>query len=71
LLVHNETSAVWTGDNAAQWSHLKMAVPMLLSLSVTGIGFVGADVGVSFLILMRNYLFDGIKYVIKTKGVAF
>lgn len=39
------TSAVWTGDNAAQWSHLKIAVPMLLSLSVTGIGFVGADVG--------------------------
>jgi alpha 1,3-glucosidase len=39
------TSAVWTGDNAAQWSHLKIAVPMLLSLSVTGIGFIGADVG--------------------------
>ncbi|CAF1072528.1 unnamed protein product, partial [Didymodactylos carnosus] len=40
-----KTSAVWTGDNAAEWSHLKMAVPMLLSLSVTGITFVGADVG--------------------------
>ncbi|CAF0830952.1 unnamed protein product [Didymodactylos carnosus] len=39
------TAAVWTGDNAAQWSHLKMVVPMLLSLSVTGIGLVGADVG--------------------------
>ncbi|CAF4662332.1 unnamed protein product, partial [Rotaria sp. Silwood2] len=39
------TTAVWTGDNAAQWSHLKIAVPMLLSLSVTGIPFVGADVG--------------------------
>jgi alpha 1,3-glucosidase len=39
------TAAVWTGDNAAQWSHLKMAIPMLLSLSVTGIGFIGADVG--------------------------
>ena len=39
------TSAVWTGDNAAQWSHLKIATPMLLSLSVTGITFVGADVG--------------------------
>ncbi|CAF4684394.1 unnamed protein product [Rotaria sp. Silwood1] len=39
------TTAVWTGDNAAQWSHLKIAVPMLLSLSVTGITFVGADVG--------------------------
>ena len=39
------TSAVWTGDNAAHWSHLKMSIPMLLSLSVTGMGFVGADVG--------------------------
>jgi alpha 1,3-glucosidase len=39
------TSAVWTGDNAAQWSHLKIAIPMLLSLSVTGFGFAGADVG--------------------------
>ncbi|CAF3409540.1 unnamed protein product [Rotaria socialis] len=39
------TAAVWTGDNAAHWSHLKIAVPMLLSLSVTGISFVGADVG--------------------------
>lgn len=39
------TAAVWTGDNAAQWSHLKMTVPMLLSLSVTGFGFIGADVG--------------------------
>ncbi|CAF1344757.1 unnamed protein product [Rotaria sordida] len=39
------TAAVWTGDNAAHWSHLKIAVPMLLSLSVTGIGFIGADVG--------------------------
>ncbi|CAF0994522.1 unnamed protein product [Adineta steineri] len=39
------TAAVWTGDNAAQWSYLKIATPMLLSLSVTGFGFSGADVG--------------------------
>ncbi|CAF3417293.1 unnamed protein product [Rotaria socialis] len=39
------TAAVWTGDNSAQWSHLKVTVPMLLSLSVTGFGFIGADVG--------------------------
>jgi alpha-glucosidase (family GH31 glycosyl hydrolase) len=37
--------AVWTGDNAAQWSHLAASVPMLLSISVAGIAFVGADVG--------------------------
>ena len=37
--------AVWTGDNAAQWSHLKQAAPMLLSMSVCGLIFVGADAG--------------------------
>jgi len=29
----------------AQWSHLKVAQPMLLSLSIGGIQFCGADVG--------------------------
>ncbi|EFA77026.1 alpha-glucosidase II [Heterostelium album PN500] len=37
--------AIWTGDNAAQWSHLKVANPMLLSLGLAGITFSGADVG--------------------------
>lgn len=37
--------AVWTGDNIADWEHLAIAVPMLLSLSVSGIPFCGADVG--------------------------
>ncbi|XP_027409431.1 neutral alpha-glucosidase C isoform X3 [Bos indicus x Bos taurus] len=37
--------AVWTGDNTAEWSHLKISIPMLLTLSVTGISFCGADVG--------------------------
>ncbi|GAM21733.1 hypothetical protein SAMD00019534_049080, partial [Acytostelium subglobosum LB1] len=36
---------IWTGDNAAKWSHLKAAQPMLLSLGLTGITFSGADVG--------------------------
>uniref|UniRef100_A0A914X4X0 Glucosidase II subunit alpha n=1 Tax=Plectus sambesii TaxID=2011161 RepID=A0A914X4X0_9BILA len=39
------TTAVWTGDNTGEWSHLKASVPMLLSLSVAGIPFVGADIG--------------------------
>uniref|UniRef100_A0A915PNX4 Glycoside hydrolase family 31 N-terminal domain-containing protein n=1 Tax=Setaria digitata TaxID=48799 RepID=A0A915PNX4_9BILA len=39
------TTAVWTGDNAASWEHLKITVPMLLSLSISGIPHVGADVG--------------------------
>ncbi|XP_072481170.1 neutral alpha-glucosidase C isoform X2 [Notamacropus eugenii] len=37
--------AVWTGDNAAEWGYLKISIPMLLTLSVTGIPFCGADVG--------------------------
>lgn len=37
--------AAWTGDNQAKWDHLKITVPMLLSLSVAGMPNVGADVG--------------------------
>lgn len=39
------SAAVWTGDNAAEWSHLAAANPMLLSLGISGITFSGADVG--------------------------
>ena len=38
-------AAIWTGDNAAEWGHLKASIPMCLSLSISGISFVGADVG--------------------------
>ncbi|KAM9842046.1 neutral alpha-glucosidase C isoform 2-T2 [Aulostomus maculatus] len=37
--------AVWTGDNVASWEYLKISIPMLLSLSISGIVFCGADVG--------------------------
>ncbi|XP_015275543.1 PREDICTED: neutral alpha-glucosidase C [Gekko japonicus] len=37
--------AVWTGDNRADWSYLKISIPMLLTLSMVGISFCGADVG--------------------------
>ncbi|XP_016783506.2 neutral alpha-glucosidase C isoform X6 [Pan troglodytes] len=37
--------AVWTGDNTAEWSNLKISIPMLLTLSITGICFCGADIG--------------------------
>jgi len=36
--------AAWTGDNMAKFEHLKMTVPMILSQSVVGMSFVGADV---------------------------
>ena len=37
--------AMWTGDNTAQWGHLKVAAPMLLSINLAGLSFAGADVG--------------------------
>ena len=37
--------AVWTGDNTADWKFLRVSVPMLLSLSICGFSFAGADVG--------------------------
>ena len=36
---------IWTGDNNSEWSHLKASIPMLLSLSISGMSFSGADVG--------------------------
>lgn len=38
-------AAVWTGDNSSWWEHLQMATPMLLGLSLSGVPFVGTDVG--------------------------
>uniref|UniRef100_A0A8C0GGN8 Uncharacterized protein n=1 Tax=Chelonoidis abingdonii TaxID=106734 RepID=A0A8C0GGN8_CHEAB len=37
--------AVWTGDNVAEWNYLKISIPMLLTISIAGISFCGADVG--------------------------
>lgn len=36
--------AAWTGDNMAKWDHMKATIPMILSLSVVGMTFSGADV---------------------------
>ena len=35
----------WTGDNSATWNHLRLATQMVLNLGMSGISFVGADVG--------------------------
>ncbi|CAM8986521.1 unnamed protein product [Rhodiola kirilowii] len=37
--------AIWTGDNTADWDHLRVSVPMILTLGLTGMSFSGADVG--------------------------
>ena len=38
-------SAVWTGDNRSFWDHLKLAMPMLMNMGMSGITFCGTDVG--------------------------
>jgi len=38
-------TAVWTGDNIASWDHLELGIRMLQGLSVSGVPFVGTDIG--------------------------
>jgi alpha 1,3-glucosidase len=37
--------AIWTGDNKADWEHLRISIPMLLTIGVAGLPFAGADIG--------------------------
>jgi alpha 1,3-glucosidase len=37
--------AMWTGDNTATWDHLRISLPMLMSINIAGLSFAGADVG--------------------------
>jgi alpha-glucosidase len=36
---------VWSGDNSSNWSHLPQSLPMLLNMGLSGLTFVGADIG--------------------------
>lgn len=38
-------STAWTGDNQSLWSHLQMAIPQLCNLGLSGLAFVGTDIG--------------------------
>lgn len=38
-------AATWTGDNSATWNHLRMTVPQIINLGLSGFGLTGADVG--------------------------
>lgn len=35
----------WTGDNHSMWAHLQMAIPQLCNLGLSGMPFVGTDIG--------------------------
>ena len=45
FLGSQRVGAIWTGDNGAEWDHLEVSVPMLLTIGVSGLPFSGADVG--------------------------
>ena len=38
-------AATWTGDNTSTWNHMRISVPQLLNLGVSGYTFAGADIG--------------------------
>lgn len=38
-------ASAWTGDNHSMWGHLQMAIPQLCNLGMSGMPFVGTDVG--------------------------
>jgi alpha-glucosidase len=38
-------AATWTGDNGSSWEHLKLSIPMSLTLGLSGQPFNGADIG--------------------------
>jgi len=38
-------AATWSGDNSSTWNHLKLSIPMLLNLGMSGFAYSGADVG--------------------------
>jgi len=38
-------SSVWMGDNHSLWEHLEMSLPMLCNMGLSGVAFVGCDIG--------------------------
>lgn len=38
-------TTVWTGDNQSLWTHLRMAIPQQCNLGLSGMAFIGTDIG--------------------------
>ncbi|WP_141431970.1 glycoside hydrolase family 31 protein [Bacillus sp. 03113] len=38
-------AALWTGDNVSNWEHLQMSLPMNMNVGMSGVSFVGNDIG--------------------------
>ena len=38
-------AAVWPGDNISTWEHFRATIPMLTGMGLSGLSFVGSDIG--------------------------
>ncbi len=38
-------ASVWMGDNQSLWEHLELSLPMLCNMGLSGVPFVGCDIG--------------------------
>ncbi len=38
-------AAVWPGDNISSWEHLRATIPVLTGMGLSGLTFVGSDIG--------------------------
>jgi alpha-glucosidase len=38
-------AASWSGDNTASWNHMRLSIPQLTNLGLSGYAFVGDDIG--------------------------
>jgi len=38
-------AATWTGDNSSTWNHMRISIPQLLNLGLSGYSFIGDDIG--------------------------
>ncbi len=55
-------AAVWTGDNRSFWSHMEMAMPMVLNMGLSGIAFAGPMSAALLTIRPENYWHAGRKW---------
>jgi len=38
-------AATWSGDNSSTWNHMRISIPQLINLGLSGYSFVGDDIG--------------------------
>ncbi|MEM3227297.1 MAG: glycoside hydrolase family 31 protein, partial [Thermoplasmata archaeon] len=38
-------AAIWSGDSVSSWEDMKLQIPLLLGLSISGVPYVGCDIG--------------------------